>query len=189
MEQVIVGLFTEVKRHKPSVIYIPSIDSWYATLRDTVGYVTFRALLKSIPPTDPILVLATAEYENGETIDPVLWKDIFAYSSKNKLEIARPKAVRCTRFSLCSPDFLLGSKRSKENWNNLTNCLNRRIAGSISSLYWSTSARAQPTSRTPPKGRSECWRSYHLLPRRRRGPLQKRKKKLHRRETVSFSTY
>ncbi|KAL2752485.1 hypothetical protein ACRALDRAFT_1083226 [Sodiomyces alcalophilus JCM 7366] len=92
VEQVIVSLFTEVKRHKPSVIYIPNIDSWYTTLGDTVGYVTFKALLKSIPPTDPILVLATAEYENGDNLDPVLWKDIFAYSSKNRLEIARPKA-------------------------------------------------------------------------------------------------
>ncbi|KAI1867014.1 hypothetical protein JX265_007590 [Neoarthrinium moseri] len=31
-EQVLVGLFTEVKRQKPSVIFIPNVDTWYSTL-------------------------------------------------------------------------------------------------------------------------------------------------------------
>lgn len=95
MEQVIVGFFTEVKRHKPSVIYIPNIESWYETIKDTVAYITFKAMLKSIPPTDPILVLATAEHEfggNGKVAAELL-RDIFAFSKKNRLEIARPKRV------------------------------------------------------------------------------------------------
>ncbi|OLN93997.1 Tat-binding protein-like protein 7 [Colletotrichum chlorophyti] len=91
MEQVIVGLFTEVKRHKPSVIYIPSIESWYATMRDTLPFITFKAMLKSIPPTDPILVLATAEYEAGENLAPELVRDLFGFSRKNRLQIERPK--------------------------------------------------------------------------------------------------
>ena len=49
MEQAIVGLFTEVRRHKPSVIYIPNIDVWYETLSGTVALVTFTTMLKSIP--------------------------------------------------------------------------------------------------------------------------------------------
>ncbi|WYZ40594.1 hypothetical protein EsH8_IV_000935 [Colletotrichum jinshuiense] len=91
MEQVIVSLFTEVKRHKPSVIYIPSIDSWYASMRDTLPFITFKAMLKSIPPTDPILVLATAEYEAGEELAPELVRELFAFSRKNRLQIERPK--------------------------------------------------------------------------------------------------
>ncbi|EEY22766.1 ATPase family AAA domain-containing protein 2B [Verticillium alfalfae VaMs.102] len=90
MEQVIVGLFTEVKRHKPSVIYIPNIDVWFMGISD-VALVTFKAMLKSIPPTDPVLVLATAEHEEGEPTPPELLKDIFGFSRKNRLEIARPK--------------------------------------------------------------------------------------------------
>ncbi|KAK1969520.1 ATPase [Colletotrichum sublineola] len=91
MEQVIVSLFTEVKRHKPSVIYIPNIDSWYAAMRDTLPFITFKAMLKSIPPTDPILVLATAEYEAGEDLAPELVRELFAFSRKNRLQIERPK--------------------------------------------------------------------------------------------------
>ncbi|KAM0286271.1 hypothetical protein ACHAQH_001000 [Verticillium albo-atrum] len=90
MEQVIVGLFTEVKRHKPSVIYIPNIDVWFMGISD-VALVTFKAMLKSIPPTDPVLVLASAEHEDGEPIPPELLRDIFGFSRKNRLEIARPK--------------------------------------------------------------------------------------------------
>ncbi|KAK6209529.1 ATPase [Colletotrichum tabaci] len=90
MEQVIVSLFTEVKRHKPSVIYIPSIDSWYAAMKDTLPFITFKAMLKSIPPTDPILVLATAEYEPGDGLAPDLVRELFSFSRKNRLQIERP---------------------------------------------------------------------------------------------------
>ncbi|KAF0326384.1 Tat-binding 7 [Colletotrichum sp. SAR11_59] len=91
MEQVIVGLFTEVKRHKPSVIYIPGIESWYASLRDSLPFMTFKAMLKSIPPTDPILLLATSEYEAGESLSQALVRELFAFSRKNRLQIERPK--------------------------------------------------------------------------------------------------
>ncbi|KAJ0162895.1 Tat-binding -like protein 7 [Colletotrichum tanaceti] len=93
MEQVIVSLFTEVKRHKPSVIYIPSIDSWYAAMKDTLPFITFKAMLKSIPPTDPILLLATAEYEAGEGLAPDLVRELFSFSRKNRLQIERPMHV------------------------------------------------------------------------------------------------
>ncbi|KAF6800144.1 AAA family [Colletotrichum musicola] len=91
IEQVIVGLFTEVKRHKPSVIYIPGIESWYAAIKDTLPFVTFKSMLKSIPPTDPILVLATSEYEPGEELSQDLVRDLFAFSRKNRLQIERPQ--------------------------------------------------------------------------------------------------
>lgn len=93
MEQVIVALFTEVRRHKPSVIYIPNIDAWYVTLQGTIALVTFQTMLRSIPPTDPVLVLATAECEKGE-LPNELFRDFFGFSRKNRMEIPRPVAVR-----------------------------------------------------------------------------------------------
>ncbi len=92
MEQVIVGLFTEVRRHKPSVIYIPNIDAWYTMLQGTLALVTFQTMLRSIPPTDPILVLATAECEKGD-LHKDLSRDFFGFTRKNRMEIPRPKAV------------------------------------------------------------------------------------------------
>ncbi|GFP52202.1 hypothetical protein ACSS6W_003771 [Trichoderma asperelloides] len=99
MEQVIVGLFTEVRRHKPSVIYIPNIDTWYAALTGTMALVTFRMMLKSIPPTDPVLLFATADCEKKH-LPRELIQDFFGYSSKNQMEIQRPeKANRMEYFA------------------------------------------------------------------------------------------
>ncbi|RDA90068.1 hypothetical protein CP533_2916 [Ophiocordyceps camponoti-saundersi (nom. inval.)] len=90
LEQVIVSFFTEVRRHKPSVIYIANVDAWYAALAGTIAFVTFQTMLKSLPPTDPILLLATAECGKGEL--PVeLSRELFGFSRKNRMEITRPE--------------------------------------------------------------------------------------------------
>ncbi|KAL7950426.1 hypothetical protein V8C42DRAFT_119897 [Trichoderma barbatum] len=99
MEQVIVGLFTEVRRHKPSVIYIPNIDAWYAVLAGTLALVTFRTMLRSIAPTDPVLLLATADCEKKELPEEMV-RDFFGYSRKNQMQITRPnRANRMEYFS------------------------------------------------------------------------------------------
>lgn len=91
MEQVIVGLFTEARRHSPSVIYIPNVESWHATLSGSLAYTTFHTMLKSIRPTDPILVLATAEGERADLAE--LFREFFGFSRKNRIEIQRPPRV------------------------------------------------------------------------------------------------
>ncbi|PKK43455.1 hypothetical protein CI102_13146 [Trichoderma harzianum] len=99
MEQVIVGLFTEVRRHKPSVIYIPNIDAWYTVLAGTLALVTFRTMLRSIAPTDPVLLLATADCEKKDLSQEMV-RDFFGYSRKNQMQITRPnKANRMEYFS------------------------------------------------------------------------------------------
>jgi ATPase family AAA domain-containing protein 2 len=90
-ETAIVQLFAEVKRHKPSVIYIPGIDTWYHTLSGST-MTTFLGLLRSIPPTDPILVLGIADTE-PEHVDRDMLRDIFGFSKKNRFEIVRPSRV------------------------------------------------------------------------------------------------
>jgi len=92
MEQVIVGKFTEIKRHKPSVIFIPNIETWYASLRDSLAMITFQSMLRAIPPTDPVLLLASAECDL-EHLPAELLKDFFGYSRKNRIEIQRPDQV------------------------------------------------------------------------------------------------
>ena len=92
MEQVIVGLFTEVRRHKPSVIYIPNIEAWYAALHNTLALTTFKTMLRSIAPTDPVLVLATAEGEKDDLPGELL-RDLFGFSAKNQMRINSPSKV------------------------------------------------------------------------------------------------
>ena len=88
-EAAVVQLFSEVRRHKPSVIYIPNIQSWYETVGSSVVS-TFLGLLRSIPPTDPVLLLGVLEENGGEEINPGLLKNLFGFSRKNIYDLTIP---------------------------------------------------------------------------------------------------
>ncbi|KAL1843802.1 hypothetical protein VTJ49DRAFT_7512 [Mycothermus thermophilus] len=97
MEQVIVSRFTEVKRHKPSVIFIPSIDTWWVSVTE-MAIRTLTTLLRSIPASDPILLLATADC-TPEDLDDGILKELFGFSKKNRAVVERPdKACRLEFF-------------------------------------------------------------------------------------------
>ncbi|RDX41221.1 AAA-domain-containing protein [Lentinus brumalis] len=59
-EAAIVQLFVEAKRHQPSVIYIPSLLGWCAAVTETAR-TTVRAMLDTLAPTDPVLLLAVVD--------------------------------------------------------------------------------------------------------------------------------
>jgi hypothetical protein len=90
-----VQLFAEVKRHKPSVIYIPGIDTWYHTLSEA-QITTFLGLLRAIPPTDPVLVLGITDAP-PDKVSPEMLRDLFGFSRKNRFTIERPARVRLFR--------------------------------------------------------------------------------------------
>ncbi|KAF6230221.1 hypothetical protein HO133_004561 [Letharia lupina] len=87
-EATVVQLFTEVRRHKPSVIYIPNVDTWYGTVGKPV-ISTFLSLLRTLAPTDPILLLGIVECDERD-IDREMIKDLFYFSRKNQYDIPRP---------------------------------------------------------------------------------------------------
>lgn len=89
-EAAVVQLFKEVRRHKPSVIFIPNVDIWYETVQPSVIR-TFTGLLNSLRPDEPVLVLGIMETssENDRT-DPNMLRDLFGFSLKNQYEIQRP---------------------------------------------------------------------------------------------------
>ncbi|KAK3331948.1 hypothetical protein B0T19DRAFT_456457 [Cercophora scortea] len=89
IEQVIVSLFTEVKRHKPSVIYIPNVDVWWTSIGDS-AITAFTTMLRNIPPADPILLLATSETV-PEYITPEILKELFGFSKRNRAVVDRPE--------------------------------------------------------------------------------------------------
>ena len=84
-------LFTEVRRHKPSVIYIPNVNTWYETVGKPV-ISTFLSLLRTLAPTDRILLLGIVECDEQD-IDRDMLKDLFCFSRKNQYEIPRPLMV------------------------------------------------------------------------------------------------
>ena len=60
IEASIVQLFVEAKRHQPSVVYIPSLMHWCATIPE-VARSAVRAMLDTLAPTEPILLLAVVD--------------------------------------------------------------------------------------------------------------------------------
>ncbi|KAF9894219.1 hypothetical protein FE257_007721 [Aspergillus nanangensis] len=87
-EAAVIQLFAEVKRHRPSVIYIPNLQTWTDTIGQTV-ISTFVGLLRSIPPTDPVLLLGVQE-STGEETDVALTRNLFGFSKKNFYELSAP---------------------------------------------------------------------------------------------------
>jgi SpoVK/Ycf46/Vps4 family AAA+-type ATPase len=87
-EAAVIQLFTEVKRHKPSVIYIPNIHLWSQTVGPAV-ISTFLGLLRSVPPSDPVLLLGILESQQEE-VDEVLLKNMFGFSKKNLFDLSAP---------------------------------------------------------------------------------------------------
>lgn len=87
-EAAVVQLFTEVRRHKPSIIFIPNVDIWYKNVGDAV-ISTFTGLLRSLAPTDPIMLLGLVEADFKQ-IDPRMISALFGYSRRNQFTVARP---------------------------------------------------------------------------------------------------
>lgn len=88
MEAAIVQLFVEVKRRKPSVIFVPEIDTWYKSLAGH-ALATFKGLLQSIPANEPILFLGVTEQEVKDLPYQMLM-DFFGYSRKDRFELGKP---------------------------------------------------------------------------------------------------
>ncbi|KAF8173780.1 hypothetical protein K438DRAFT_1849984 [Mycena galopus ATCC 62051] len=59
-EAAIVQLFVEAKRHAPAVIYIPALRGWCAAVSETAR-ATVRAMLETLAPADPVLLLAVVD--------------------------------------------------------------------------------------------------------------------------------
>lgn len=87
-ESTVIRLFSEVKMHKPSVIYIPNVQEWYSTVGPVV-LTTFFGLLRSIKPTDPILVMGFMEGDPEEE-DASMKRELFGYSQRNQYLLDAP---------------------------------------------------------------------------------------------------
>ncbi|KAK2808692.1 hypothetical protein FQN49_008695, partial [Arthroderma sp. PD_2] len=104
-EAVVVQLFAEVKRNKPSVICIPNIRSWYETLGNAV-ISTFLGLLRSIPPTDPVLLLGILEGEAEYEANSDIVRNLFGFSKKNQYFLSYPELPQRREFFQPIIDFI-----------------------------------------------------------------------------------
>lgn len=164
-EQVIVSMFTEVKRNKPSVIYIPQVDLWCESL-GAPAITALVTMLNSVPPTDPILLLGTAMCEASE-MDQNVMRDLFGYSRKNRKQIALPNAVSTAALDL--------RRRSLIHY--------RINAWSTSAASCRTFAHLRPISLILILARGGCLRSCLWLLHHHRNPSQRRRSDRRERKT------
>ncbi|KAF9395647.1 ATPase AAA domain-containing protein 2B [Podila verticillata] len=94
-EAACVQYFIEVKRHAPSVIYIPHIDVWWTVVSDAVK-ATFSNLLEDLNPEDGILFLATSETPLSGL--PIAIRRWFLSSAKGRIELSKPEAKHRSKF-------------------------------------------------------------------------------------------
>ncbi|KAG9100345.1 hypothetical protein FRC06_004238 [Ceratobasidium sp. 370] len=87
IEAGIVQLFVEAKRHKPAVIYIPSLIGWCTAVPETAR-LTMKTMLDSIASTEPILLLAIVEGEITSLPQDV--RGWFGFARDNYVKLLSP---------------------------------------------------------------------------------------------------
>jgi ATPase family AAA domain-containing protein 2 len=95
MEAACVQLFVEAKRHKPSILFIPSLITWCSSVSDAVKS-TIKGLLEGLDPSDPILLLAVVDGPLSEL--PADVRGWFGFVKGNRVVLGKPTSVR---LSLC----------------------------------------------------------------------------------------
>lgn len=103
-EATLIRLFSEVKMHKPSVIYVPNVHDWYTRVGDVV-IKTFLGLLRSIKPTDPVLLLGYVE-QDPDLIDEEMQREFFGYSTKNQYLLEPPDKYQRYEFFQGLKDYI-----------------------------------------------------------------------------------
>ncbi|WVQ94294.1 hypothetical protein IAU59_001373 [Kwoniella sp. CBS 9459] len=94
VEAAVIQIIVEAKRHQPSIIFVPALSAWAATISDTARS-TVRALLDSIPPSDPILVLGVSDTHVDELPGDV--RALFGFAPDNKIELTYPSKTQPER--------------------------------------------------------------------------------------------
>lgn len=88
-------LFVEAKRHAPAVVYIPALRGWCAAVSETAR-ATVRAMLDTLAPADPVLLLAVVD---GHFAD--LPRDVrawFGVGGGGRVELSKPDAAARLEF-------------------------------------------------------------------------------------------
>ncbi|KAJ7499727.1 AAA-domain-containing protein [Mycena latifolia] len=86
-EAAIVQLFVEAKRHAPAVVYIPALRGWCSAVSETAR-ATVRAMLDTLAPADPVLLLAVVDGRFSELPRDVrAW---FGIGAGGRVELGAP---------------------------------------------------------------------------------------------------
>jgi SpoVK/Ycf46/Vps4 family AAA+-type ATPase len=90
-EATVAQLFVEAKRHKPSVIFIPSLKVWCDTVSEQVRGTMTALLENSLDAGDAVLLMALADCAL-EDIPPDV-RSWFGFLKENRLTLEMPSLV------------------------------------------------------------------------------------------------
>ncbi|KAF2669513.1 AAA-domain-containing protein [Microthyrium microscopicum] len=97
-EHLIARAFKEAKTAQPSVIVVPQINIWHATI-SSEALQTFSTLLRSLSANDAVLLLGIMETDSeDEQPDPVMMRNLFGFSSKHEYRIRAPNEASRLQF-------------------------------------------------------------------------------------------
>lgn len=85
-------MFSEAKRHKPSIIYLPNLMLWAHSVSELVK-ATFKGLLDAMDPSEPILLMAVVDGLLKDVPSDI--RSWFGFVRSNRVLIERPAAVSC----------------------------------------------------------------------------------------------
>ncbi|KAK6331606.1 hypothetical protein TWF718_002155 [Orbilia javanica] len=95
-EATLIQIFTELRRHKPSVLYIPDLENWFQAVSNDV-LMTFLHLVGSIGSSERILIVGITSAEIGD-VSATIVRDLFGYSRKCRVAILTVEADQREEF-------------------------------------------------------------------------------------------
>ncbi|KZO93796.1 AAA-domain-containing protein [Calocera viscosa TUFC12733] len=96
-EAAVAQLFTEAKRHKPSILYIPGLIEWANAVTPTTR-ATLKSCLDGLSPSDPVLLLAIVEGPMRDV--PADVRSWFGIAIDNRIRLDKPTEDQRTAFFL-----------------------------------------------------------------------------------------
>lgn len=95
---------------------MPNVDSWWRMVGEGV-ISTLLGLLRSLAPTDPVLVLGVLECDDQE-VDHGMLRDLFGFSKRNQHELSKPQRVRYQIFPIQSTANTLAALAKGVFWSS-----------------------------------------------------------------------
>lgn len=131
-------MFSEAKRHKPSIIYLPNLMLWAHSVSELVK-ATFKGLLDAMDPSEPILLMAVVDGLLRDVPSDI--RSWFGFVKSNRVLIERPAAVSLSTLSFAQAVAELGghSLNAKTTSRKLL-VMSRRRRNSFQMLYRKRSA-------------------------------------------------
>ncbi|KAA8900629.1 hypothetical protein TRICI_006187 [Trichomonascus ciferrii] len=114
-ETAVVQMLSEVKRHTPSVIFLPNVEVFFETMSDYAKS-ALLSFLRNLGSSEEIMLLGIVEKDYSE-IDPQI-KMLFGYSGENSQQLHKPSSSALSEFFKHILDYLKAKPTDYPDYDN-----------------------------------------------------------------------